>query len=446
MMCEEDHNQAPSSSACIEDASTKEKTEIPEEQQTNEQRQQTTEERQVKGGQNRNQSPTIQAKNGIGQYRGITNEGERFLVPKTPSPFEKGFFEPCVSSFLKWIPASICFVLLFMPFSQWFYIAFFAFWRLAYDGGLGYLLYKQSITSFLTKWWSAMTHPDATFYGILKKLVSSGMGSDYDFKQCPPGFNAWLAWRLLVDFVLAMDLASYILLCLKLSYWPWQVEMDALVLLSYLVGMCLVGFSLWAKLDAYRVVEDYAWYWGDFFFMMERSLTFNRVFSIFPHPMYTLGYLFMYGASLLGQSYAILYVSLFAHVCQLFFLNFVETPHIKKIYPDMIEDPDPETQTVLYGARTGYFRKDLIVFYNFNPLRSSDVFMLLILFYSVITVFMDLNTVFYVMYSCNTAIVVGWERGSKALSIHTTLAPVGRQWSGGASTHLGWGTSCIVNR
>jgi hypothetical protein len=23
---------------------------------------------------------------------------------------------------------------------------------------------------------------------------------------------------------------------------------------------------------------------------MERSLTFNRVFSIFPHPMYTLGY------------------------------------------------------------------------------------------------------------------------------------------------------------
>jgi len=76
MMSEEDRNQAPSSSACIEDASTKEKTEIPEEQQTNEQRQQTTEERQVKGGQNRNQSPTIQAKNGIGQYRGITNEGE----------------------------------------------------------------------------------------------------------------------------------------------------------------------------------------------------------------------------------------------------------------------------------------------------------------------------------------------------------------------------------
>jgi hypothetical protein len=39
----------------------------------------------------------------------------------------------------------------------------------------------------------------------------------------------------------------------------------------------------------------------------------------------------MYGASLIGQSYTILYVSLFAHICQLFFLNLVETPHIKKV-------------------------------------------------------------------------------------------------------------------
>lgn len=111
--------------------------------------------------------------------------------------------------------------------------------------------------------------------------------------------------------------------------------------------------------------------------------------------MYTLGYLFMYGASMLGQSYTILYVSLFAHLSQLLFLNFVETPHIKKIYPDMLEDPD--TQTVLYGTKAGYFRKDLIVFYNFNPLRSSDIFMLLIMLYSVMTVFMDLHPIFYIV-------------------------------------------------
>lgn len=330
-------------------------------------------------------------------YMGITTEGERFPVPKTPNPFEKQFFKLCVTSFLKWLAGGVCLLLAFMPLPKWFYVAFFVFWRLAYDAGLGYLLYKQSTSSLFTKWWTKITHPDATFYGILKRLISSDMESDYDYKQCPAGFNAWLAWRLLVDLVLAMDLASYILLCVVFADWPWQIQVDGLVLLSYLAGAALIGFSVWAKMDAYRVVEDYAWYWGDFFFMMERSLTFNRVFSIFPHPMYTLGYLFMYGASLIGQSYTILYVSLFAHICQLFFLNLVETPHIKKIYPDMVEDPDTQTQTVLYGAKTGYFRKDLIVFYNFNPLRSSDLFMLLILFYSVITVFMDLHLVFYVI-------------------------------------------------
>lgn len=54
-------------------------------------------------------------------------------------------------------------------------------------------------------------------------------------QQCPAGFNAWLAWRLLVDLVLAMDLASYILLCVVFADWPWQIQVDGLVLLSYLV-------------------------------------------------------------------------------------------------------------------------------------------------------------------------------------------------------------------
>jgi hypothetical protein len=53
---------------------------------------------------------------------------------------------------------------------------------LAYDAGLGYLLYKQSTSSFFTKWWTKITHPDATFYGILRKLISSDMESDYDYK------------------------------------------------------------------------------------------------------------------------------------------------------------------------------------------------------------------------------------------------------------------------
>jgi phosphatidylethanolamine N-methyltransferase len=49
---------------------------------------------------------------------------------------------------------------------------------------------------------------------------------------------------------------------------------------------------------------------------------------MFPHPMYTVGYAFFYGMSLLSQSYIVLYVSVFAHFAQLVFLTFAENPRM----------------------------------------------------------------------------------------------------------------------
>ncbi|CAI4216882.1 unnamed protein product [Parascedosporium putredinis] len=216
----------------------------------------------------------------------------------------------------------------------------FMFWRASYNIGIGYLLNVQSkhrrIVTWARRWRlfeapSSGNQPRPWLYNLLKREFETKIPEDYEFDKAPLEYNTWLLFRRVVDLILMCDFVSYCLFAIVCSSPP-AGESLGIYLTRWGLGIGLVGFNLWVKLDAHRVVKDYAWYWGDFFYLIDQELTFDGVFEMAPHPMYSIGYAGYYGISMMAASYDVLFISIVAHVAQFVFLVLVENPHIEKTY------------------------------------------------------------------------------------------------------------------
>ena len=174
-------------------------------------------------------------------------------------------------------------------------------------------------------------NPHPILFHILKHEMETKIPKDYKFEDAPVEYNTWLVFRRVVDLILMCDFVSYVLFAMACGGRPVD-ESIVRTALRWLVGLSLCGFNLWVKLDAHRVVKDYAWYWGDFFYLVDQELTFDGVFEMAPHPMYSVGYAGYYGISLMAASYRVLFISIIAHTAQFAFLLWVENPHIEKTY------------------------------------------------------------------------------------------------------------------
>ncbi|CZS88892.1 hypothetical protein WAI453_010543 [Rhynchosporium graminicola] len=216
----------------------------------------------------------------------------------------------------------------------------FLFWRGCYNVGIGYLLRMQSNHQRLVAWAKKLKlfedpstgkNPRPWLYKLIKSELETKIPKDYKFDEAPIEYNTWLVFRRIVDLILMCDFTSYCLFAIACGSRP-AGEGVMMLLVRWIGGIALIGFNLWVKLDAHRVVKDYAWYWGDFFYLIDQALTFDGVFEMAPHPMYSVGYAGYYGISAMAASYNVLLISIVAHTAQFAFLVYIENPHIDKTY------------------------------------------------------------------------------------------------------------------
>ncbi|WWC72280.1 uncharacterized protein I206_106242 [Kwoniella pini CBS 10737] len=280
---------------------------------------------------------------------GKTTTGEIFKVPNTHSFLHTLLYTTHKSSITRLtlfslIAQPILFYLLsnHKTIRSIFFLFYFAFWRGAYDFGFAWLLRKQSEKKYIQRWlktrgWLNLDQQENS-QGLewakwWKKELTLKMDDSYKWENVPQEFNAWLMFRQLVDIVLLNDFVSYTCFAWSNLHFPPNHSIPFHIL-RWVGGWSLILFNLWVKIDAHRVVKDYAWYWGDAFWMMvmQNDLVFDGVYEIAPHPMYSVGYAGYYGLSMVVGSYTVLFVSLAAHAAQFAFLLWFENPHIERTY------------------------------------------------------------------------------------------------------------------
>ncbi|KAF3987775.1 hypothetical protein FT663_03680 [Candidozyma haemuli var. vulneris] len=321
--------------------------------------------------------------------QGITFRGETFAVPETHD-MVKTLFDPTVRK-------SVCEVIILVLLASnglvfllpsadaqiKAFIALYVFWRFCYNFGIGYLLNQQSNRFRLVEWARKYRVFDkenkSGLANFVRLEIRSQMGAEYDICGFPVDFNTWLIFRKVVDLILMSDFTTFVCLvvacCLKDDYQFLHGQPVWAVSSRIVVGVSLILFNLWVKINAHNTIKDYAWYWGDFFFRQinNEDLIFDGVFEMFPHPMYSVGYIGYYGFALIAKSYTVLVVALFGHFLQMVFLHFIENPHIDKIYGPSANE-NSLSQLISYKDLANFDNaKPLVGLANFNLLRASDV-------------------------------------------------------------------------
>ena len=187
-------------------------------------------------------------------YEGFTFEGERFVVPETLDTVAT-LLPPnwsLTSLLTLTLLAANATCIALAGWSKWPHVAYFLFFRLSYDVGLGALLRAQSEHATFTRWYDRQlqavggvrsSHWLARLFHHLaaSQIARSSSQPPVDVDCYPTAFRAWLVYKNLVNVILINDGLNYLLLGIKCFHLPTQLTW--LVALQYAVGLFLGVFN-----------------------------------------------------------------------------------------------------------------------------------------------------------------------------------------------------------
>ena len=187
-------------------------------------------------------------------YEGFTDEGERFVVPETldtiATLLPANWSLTSLLALALLAANALCIAL--AGWSKWPHVAYFLFFRLSYDVGLGALLRAQSERKAFTRWYDRRLQAVGGVYSAhwlarlfhhlaASQIAYSPSQPPVDVDRLPTAFRAWLVYKNLVNVILINDGLNYLLLGIKCFHLPAQLT--ALVLLQYAVGVFLGVFN-----------------------------------------------------------------------------------------------------------------------------------------------------------------------------------------------------------
>lgn len=146
--------------------------------------------------------------------------------------------------------------------------------------------------------------------------------------------RAWHEWKSIYALSLTITHVTFLIAAWKLYAIPddWQYST---VTLRHVLGIAVIGMHIWMSISIYEVLGDFGWYFGDFF-VDEKvpKLKYTGIYRYLNNPERVV-YSF-WGFALLSYSPAVIALAAQAQILNIVFINFIEKPHMTKLYGKQI--------------------------------------------------------------------------------------------------------------